>query len=521
MSTRKSAVFYGVLIAFISVVGGMILASRLDLAPASFANAVQVPATNSAPLSGPVDATTFRNIAKEASPAVVSIRVITTRQVGAGGPEDLFGFNIPFPFGDRNGQGQGQGRQQTPREVPTEGAGSGFIIDKSGFILTNNHVVENARTIEVSLSTMDDSEEGLEAKVVGRDPLSDTALLQLTAMPTEPLHIAKFGDSDQMAPGDWVMAIGNPFRLSNTVTVGVVSAVGRSNQVARGRFQDFIQTDAAINRGNSGGPLLNLRGEVIGINTMIFSNNAAGGNVGVGFAIPINTVRDLLPQLQKGKVTRGRIGVGLANGRMSTADARDLGLPANTTGVLIGNVEDGGPAHKAGMRVGDVIIEFNGRSVRTNDELISQVTRTTPGTTVPVKVVRDRKTTTLNVGVIEYDFDREEGLASARPNGGDDDTSSLFGMTVRPLQSSERDELGVPSGRGGAIVADVSPYTPAGQAGLAPGDVILSVQGEAARNVADVTRLLTAVPSGVTARVVVWRVVRGQGAEQLVLIRKR
>jgi serine protease Do len=494
----------------------MILASRLDLAPASFANSVQVPATNSTPLSGPIDATTFRNIAKETSPAVVSIRVITTRQVGAGGPEDLFGLQIPFPFGERNGQG----RQQTPRDVPAVGAGSGFIIDKAGFILTNNHVVENARSIEVSLATMDDADEGLEAKVVGRDPLSDTALLQLVEMPAEPLQAAKFGDSDQMAPGDWVMAIGNPFGLSNTVTVGVVSAVGRSNQVARGRFQDFIQTDAAINRGNSGGPLLNLRGEVIGVNTMIFSNTLSGGNVGVGFAIPINTVRDLLPQLQKGKVTRGRIGVGLANGRMSAEDARDLGLPANTTGVLVESVEDGLPAQKAGLRAGDVIVEFNGRTVRTNDELIGQVTRTAPGTTVPVKVVRDRKTTTLNVAVIEYDFDREEGIASARPNGGDN-TSSLFGMTVRPLLSSERDELDVPAGRGGAIVSDVTPYTPAGQAGLAPGDVILSVQGDAVRNVEDVTRLLTAVPSGVTARVVVWRVVRGQGGEHLVLIRKR
>ena len=161
MNTRKSAIFYGVLIAFISVVGGMILASRLDLAPASFANAFQIPSTNSAPLSGPVDATTFRNIARETSPAVVSIRVITTRQVGAGGPEELFGFQMPFPFGGERG---GQGRQpQAPREVPAEGAGSGFIIDKAGFILTNNHVVENARSIEVSLAGMEDDESGLAA----------------------------------------------------------------------------------------------------------------------------------------------------------------------------------------------------------------------------------------------------------------------------------------------------------------------------------------------------------------------
>ena len=518
MNTRKSAIFYGVLIAFISVVGGMILASRLDLAPASFANAFQVPASNSAPLSGPIDAMTFRNIARDASPAVVSIQVVTTRQVGAGGPEDLFGFQLPFPFGERGGQG----RQQVPREVPTQGAGSGFIIDKAGFILTNNHVIENAKSIEVFLAGSDDEESGLAAKVVGRDPLSDTALLQLTEMPTETLHVAKFGDSEQMAPGDWVMAIGNPFGLSNTVTIGVVSAVGRANQVARGRTQDFIQTDAAINRGNSGGPLLNLRGEVIGINTMIYSNPmAGGGNVGVGFAIPINTVRDLLPQLQKGKVTRGRIGVGLARGNMSAEDARDLGLPNNTTGVLIASIEGGAPAANAGMRVGDVIVEFNGKPVRTNDELVSVVTRTAPGTTVPVKIVRDRKTTTLNVGVIEYDFDREEGLASARPGGGDSDTSSLFGMTVRPVQQSERDELDVPSGRGGAIVSDLTPFSPAAQAGLAENDVILSVQGEPVRSVGDVTRLLNGVPSGVTARVVVWRVVRGQGQEQLVLIRKR
>jgi serine protease Do len=519
MNTRKSAIFYGVLIAFISVVGGMILASRLDLAPASFANALQVPATNSAPLSGPVDATTFRNIARETSPAVVSIRVITTRQVGAGGPEDLFGFQLPFPFGGDRG-GQGQGRQQAPREVPQEGAGSGFIIDKAGFILTNNHVVENARSIEVQLAGMEEDEAGLAAKVVGRDPLSDTALLQLTEMPSEPLHVAKFGDSEQMAPGDWVMAIGNPFGLANTVTIGVVSAVGRSNMVARGRFQDFIQTDAAINRGNSGGPLLNLRGEVIGINTMIYSDSRIGGNVGVGFAVPINTVRDLLPQLQKGKVTRGRIGVGLAQGRMSAEDARDLGLANNTTGVLIGSVEDGSPADAAGIQVGDVIVEFNGRPVRNNDELINTVTRTAPGTTVPVKIVRDRKTQTVNVAVVEYELDREESVASARP-GGSENSSSLFGMTIRPLQANERDEMDVPAGRGGAIISQVTPYTPAAQAGLAPGDVVLSVQGEAVRNLTDVTRALNAVPAGVTARVVVWRVVGGQGQEQLALIRKR
>jgi serine protease Do len=515
MATRKSAIFYGVLIAFISVVGGMILASRLDLAPGSFADTFQVPATNSAPLSGPVDATTFRNIAKEASPAVVSIRVITTRQVG--GAEELFGFQLPFPFGNQNPPRGGQ-TPQTPREVPAEGAGSGFIIDKAGFILTNNHVVENAKSIEVRLAGMDDESQGFAAKVIGRDPLSDTALVQLTELPTEPLQAAKFGDSEQMAPGDWVMAIGNPFGLANTVTVGVVSAVGRPQMVAASRYQDFIQTDAAINRGNSGGPLLNLRGEVIGINTMIFSTNlAGGGNVGVGFAIPINTVRDLLPQLHKGKVTRGRIGVGLEPSRMSPEDARDLGLPANTTGALVASVEANAPADRAGVEVGDVITEFNGKPVRTNDELIGMVTRTAPGTTVPLKVVRDRKTVTLNVNVIELNLEEEQNQL-ARTGPGED---SELGMTIRPLQPNEQRDLEVPNGRGGAIVTQITPYSPAAQGGLSVGDVILSVQGQDVRTMSDVTRAIEAVAAGRTVRLVVWREVRGQAQEQLVLIRKR
>jgi serine protease Do len=514
MATRKSAIFYGVLIAFISLVGGMILASRLDLAPASFANALQVPATNSAPITGSVDAATFRNIAKEASPAVVSIRIITTRRVG-GGTQDLFGFEIPFPFGAPRGQSP-----QAPREVPQEGAGSGFIIDKAGYILTNNHVVENARSIEVKLAGMADDEDGLAATVIGRDPLSDTALLQLTELPTEALHVARFGDSEQMAPGDWVMAIGNPFGLANTVTVGVVSAVGRPNLVSAGRSQDFIQTDAAINRGNSGGPLLNLRGEVIGINTMIFSTAFAnGGNVGVGFAIPINTVRDLLPQLHKGKVTRGRIGVGLEPTRMRPEDARDMGLPANTTGALVASVEDGAPADRAGIEVGDVIVEFNGKPVQTNDELIGAVTRTAPGTTVPIKIVRNRKTMTLNVGIIELNLDDEQNPLTRNQPG--ENSQSQLGMTIRPLQPSEQRELGLPAGRGAAIVTQITPFSPAAEGRLDVGDVILSVQGQDVRSVADVTKALEAVPVGRTIRLVVWREDRGQAQEQLVLIRKR
>jgi serine protease Do len=519
MSSRKSTIFYGVLIAFVSVVVGMVIASRLDLAPGSFASTVNVPATNSAPLSGPIDATTFRNIAKQASPSVVSIIVTATRPASDDDVDQLFQFGLPFPFG-----GQQQPRQRPQQPQLQRGAGSGFIIDKAGHILTNNHVVENAKTIEISLSdSADDPEARLEAKVLGRDPLTDVALLQLIDMPKSGLQPASFGDSDQMAPGDWVMAIGNPFELSNTVTVGVVSATGRHKAVAAGRQEDFIQTDAAINPGNSGGPLLNLRGEVIGINSMIYTTNSAfggsAGNIGVGFAIPINTVRDLLPQLEKGKVTRGRIGVGTA--AVSPSDFKDLGLP-DTGGVLVSRVEDNGPAKAAGVRVGDVIVEYNGKPVRSYGDLVSAVTRTTPGTTVPLRVIRDRKSVTLNVKVEELNLDDEQVAQNdSRDNSNDGTSETSVGMSVQPLSSRIARGLQVPDGRGAAVVTDVEPFSPAASAGIQERDVILSVQGVAVHSVDEVTKALDAVPSGRTARLVIWRVEGNRGSEVLIQIRKK
>ena len=519
MSSRKSTVFYGVLIAFVSVVVGIVIASRLDLAPGSFAGTVSVPATNSAPLSGPIDATTFRNIAKQASPSVVSILVTASRAATEEDDTDQL-FELPFPFNRRNGP---QPRQQQPQL--SRGAGSGFIIDKAGHVLTNNHVVENAKTIEISLSSNDgDPEARLEATVIGRDALTDIALLQIKNVPKEGLQPASFGDSDQMAPGDWVMAIGNPFELSNTVTVGVVSAVGRHNQVAAGRFEDFIQTDAAINPGNSGGPLLNLRGEVIGVNSMILTNGPRGfdgqpqgGNIGVGFAIPINTVRDLLPQLEKGKVTRGRIGVRI--GQVSAADRADLGVP-DSGGAMVQMVDEG-PARDAGMRVQDVIVEFNGKPVKNSNDLVSLVSRTTPGTTVPVRIIRDKKTMTINVKVAELNLDEEQPTQVARQedNSGEPKDTG-FGMSVQALTARDARALQIPEGRGGAVVTDVTAFGPAsGQ--LLPRDVILSVQGVAVRSVDEVQRALDAVPAGRNARLVVWRVENRQGNEVLVIIRKK
>ncbi len=510
MSTRKSALFYGVLIGFVGLVAGLILASRLDLAPGSFANVLDIPATNSAPLNGPIDATTFRTIAREASPSVVSITTKSMRRAQSS-VGDFFGFELPFG-----------GRDNDSAERPAYGAGSGFIIDKAGYILTNNHVVADAQSIEVALSTMRSGEPGLSAKVIGRDELTDTALLQLTDMPDSPLSVAKFGDSEQMAPGDWVMAIGNPFGYSNTVTVGVVSAVGRETQAAvRGRTEEMIQTDAAINQGNSGGPLLNVRGEVIGINTMIVSTGSpfgGGGNVGVGFAVPINSVRDLLPQLRQGKVVRGRIGVSLEGRPMTKEYASSLGLP-NTNGAEVQQVEPNGPAADAGMRTGDVIVEFNGKPVTNNRDLVSMVTRTAPGTTVPVRVIRDRKTVSLNVTIEELNLDQERSQSSRGqgPRNRETPTTPDFGMSLQDLTPAIRRELNVPAGRNGVVVANVTPFGPAAEAGLQPGDVILSVQGQPVRSLDEATKALTAIGSRQEARLVVWR----EGNEALVRLRRR
>jgi len=515
MTSRKSSVFYGFLIAFVSVVAGMVIASRLDLAPRSSAANLTIPATNSAPIGGPLDATTFRTIAHDAAPSVVSIVTTSTRQDDT---LSLWEQIIPSrPEGNPRGR-----RGVTPPPAPTRGAGSGFILDTQGYILTNNHVVEDADTIEVWLSTMEDERNGLQAKVVGRDELTDTALIQLTELPKEGLTASKFGDSAQMAPGDWVMAIGNPFGLSNTVTVGIVSAVGRQTQVSNGRYEDFIQTDAAINRGNSGGPLLNLRGEVVGINTMILTNGESAGNVGIGFAVPVNTVRDLLPQLRTGKVTRGRIGVTVFRTPMTAEYAKELGLN-QPGGAEVQRVARNSPASRAGIRVGDVIVEFNGKPVRDNSELVSVVSSTRPGTTVPARIVRDGKPMTVNVTVEELNLNSEQEITlpegRSEPEEAPQDTD--VGMSVQRLSPAERRQLQVPSGRGGAIVTSVTPFGPAAQAGIDEGDVILSILGSPVSSVGEVTQALSRLPNGRVARMVVWRLSQGQGEEVLVQIRKR
>ena len=506
MSNRKSTVFYLLLLVVASIMVGMVLASRLDPSATS-AQTVTAPPMNSAPITGQVGATTFRDIAKAVSPAVVNIRTESRQRTQdlsdffGGGGDDLFErfFGQPGAPGAPP-QGRAQPREpREPRERSVEAAGTGFIIDKAGFILTNNHVVEGAMKIMVSLYGEDEDQE-YEARIIGRDPLTDSALIELTEKPSHELTAVRFGDSQQMQPGDWVVAIGNPFGLAHTVSVGVISANRPGGlPVAEQRFADVLQTDAAINPGNSGGPLLNLRGEVIGINTAIATTGMSQGNMGVGFAIPSNAVRELLPQLRSGKITRGRIGVGVGPIQRDALD--ELGLKERS-GALVSTVTEGSAAEKAGLEPGDVIVSFNGKPVKNSNELVQMVTATKPGTTVPVRILRDRQERTVNITVDELDLESEAGRStrggSGRSAEPEPTTTRGFGMTIEDVTPELARRLRLDNDRG-AVITDVEDGSPAGRRGLRPGDVIVRVGQVNINAAADAQRELGRVPAGGTA----------------------
>ncbi len=337
--------------------------------------------------------------------------------------------------------------------------------------------------------------------MVGRDALTDSALIELTEKPDHILPEVKFGDSSQMEPGDWVMAIGNPFNLSHTVSVGVVSALKRPFPVANGRFVDMIQTDAAINPGNSGGPLLNVRGEVIGMNTAIYADARQSGNIGIGFAVPINTVRNLLPQLRTGKVTRGMIGVQVTPVPRDALD--EFGLK-DRRGALVVTVSGSGPAEKAGVKPGDVIVDVNGKPIPSRDDLVQTVMGLKPGTTVPLTVVRDKQPQSLNITIGELNLE-SESQASGEEEEPSEDTTTGFGMTLGNLTADRARRLELPAGTTGALIMDLDASGSGARAGLAQGDVILQVNRHKVGSAAEAGRELQKVPSGGTALMLIWR----------------
>lgn len=459
-----------ILVALVSLVVGLGISGSLDwLAPSRAVN-LMGEAGNAD--SRPSQLPDFVVLAKKLKPVVVNI---STTQVSEGHGSQEFSS----PFGDEDPLNDFWRRffgGPAPRGPQRQRSlGSGFIIDADGSILTNNHVVENAQKIVVKLAA-DDQE--YEAKVIGRDPKTDIAVIKINTKSNLPA--ATLGDSDRLEVGEWVVAIGNPFGLDSTVTSGIVSAKGR--HIGQGPYDNFIQTDASINPGNSGGPLINLRGEVIGINTAIFSRT--GGNMGIGFAIPINLVKEVLPQLRgKGKVTRGFLGVLIQ--KVTPEIAESLGMDKGY-GALVANVTKDGPADKAGVKVGDVIVEFDGKEVKDSSDLPFIVARTPVDKRTRMKVLRDKKEVTLTVAVGEL---KDEEVVASAPEKGE------LGLSVQRLTPQMAESLGLDKTEG-VVVTAVEPGSAADEAGIRRGDVIMEVDRKPIRNLDEYKKAVAGIRKG-------------------------
>ncbi len=407
---------------------------------------------------------TFSKLAERLKPAVVNIS--TTMVV----KQKPFPEDRPQPFGERDPLREFWEKffgGEIPRERETRSLGSGFIINKEGYIVTNNHVVENAKEIIVTLH----NEKDYRAKVVGLDKKTDLALIKIEA--EEGFPVAPLGDSDKLGVGEWVIAIGNPFGLAETVTAGIVSAKGRV--IGAGPYDDFIQTDASINPGNSGGPLFNFWGEVVGINTAIVR-----GGPGIGFAIPINMAKEILPQLkEKGRVTRGWLGVRIQ--AVTPQLAESFGLKEKK-GALVSQIFKGGPADKAGLKQGDVIVEFDGKEIADFNDLPRIVASTPVGRTVSITIFRQGKIIPLHVAVAEMEEPTEIAKAPSK---------KPLGMTVQDItpEIARALELEVATG---VVVAGVEPESPAAKADIRKGDVIQEVNRKPVKDVQEFDQAIEA-----------------------------
>ncbi len=419
----------------------------------------------------------FSDVVKQVSPSVVNVRVSYPVKERPEAPHPQF-FGSPWDF---FGEGPFEKFFEWPEgeEVPRQSAGSGVILSEDGYVLTNNHVVAGADEITVTTS----EGEEYEAEVVGTDPRTDLAVIKIKG---KGLPAAKLGDSDQVEVGEWVLAVGNPFQLQNTVTAGIISARGRSN-VGLAEYEDFIQTDAAVNPGNSGGALVNLEGEVIGITSAIATRT--GIFQGVGFAIPINMAKQIMEQLIKtGKVTRGWLGIYI---QQVTPELKEQFRLKSTEGALVADVSEGGPAAKAGMKRGDVIVAYRGEKIKDPNNLRNLVAATDVGVVADVKVVRDGKEKTLRVKIGELP---EETAAVERPFGRD--VEKDLGFTVSNLTPSIRRQLELPEDQEGVVVRSVKQASDAYENGLRKGDVVIEVNRKTISDVGDFNRAVSGLSAG-------------------------
>jgi len=407
----------------------------------------------------------FSDIVSAISPTVVNIS--TTKVVRRDtGPffEDPF-FDLFNPFHDF----------RMPKKWKEQSLGSGVIVSPDGYIITNNHVVEKADEIKVTLL----DKRSFKGRIVGADPKTDIAVVRIDA---SSLPTLKWGDSEKLQVGEFVLAIGNPYGLSHTVTMGIISAVGRAN-VGIADYEDFIQTDAAINPGNSGGPLVNIKGELIGINTAIFSRT--GGYQGIGFAVPSNMVRLVMDQLvQRGKIIRGWIGVTIQE--LTPELSQKFGLK-KSNGALVSDVAKDSPAAKAGIIRGDVILEFNGKEVKDVSSLRNMVAQSKTGSEVSVKILRSGKEYTVKVIIVEMPREIAEVVPSQLPN--DSEAEALTGLTVMDLTKEIARQLGLYKDEKGVVVVKVEPGSPADEAEIKKGDIIKEIDRKKVDNLGDFNRI--------------------------------
>ena len=452
----------------------MVLALGLGgLAVAAADHLINPPATfKFASADEPASRNSFAPVVKKVLPSVVTITSSRMVKTGFQGGDDGIPPMFRQFFGDQGSlgdPGNGGGQFRMPRQQKEEGLGSGVIVSPNGYILTNNHVVDHATTVTV---IMPDKHE-YKARVVGTDPKTDIAVLKVDAGSLEPITI---GDSDKVQVGDYVLAVGNPFGVGKTVTMGIVSATGRAN-LGIEDYEDFIQTDASINPGNSGGALVNDRGELIGINTAILANGSEG-NQGIGFAVPVRVARNVMDQIiSNGKVTRAYLGVMAQEVTPSIAKAFH---EPEVRGALIGDVTPNSPAQKAGLEKGDIILDIDGKPVNNSAELRMHVSLMAPGTKVNVKVFRDGAEKTLPLTLAEMPT---ETARNEQPENSSED--ALQGITVENVTAQTARQLGLPATATGVVVTNVDPASKAADSGLKRGDVIQEVNHKPVRNTAD------------------------------------